>query len=61
MLVEESDPRRTPEGRLRVSRTLFVLGFFMLPMVWLLNFVYMRKAIQHPNTNPTVKRCTFLE
>lgn len=50
-----SDPRTTPEGLLKVSRRLFLIGFFGLPLVWLLNYVYLFPYLRKPTTPANTK------
>ncbi len=51
------DPRRSAEGMIRVSRTYFIGGFFLLPWLWLMNFVYFKDWLKYSHTPAQVKWC----
>eukprot|EP01102_Stenamoeba_stenopodia_P017007 TRINITY_DN6032_c0_g1_i3.p1 TRINITY_DN6032_c0_g1~~TRINITY_DN6032_c0_g1_i3.p1 ORF type:complete len:108 (-),score=13.04 TRINITY_DN6032_c0_g1_i3:186-509(-) len=49
------DPRSSPEGMLRVSRRMYLAGFFFLPWVWLIHYFYLKDHLKSPRTPPEVK------
>lgn len=54
------DPRESKEKVVRISKRLFILGFFALPWLWLINFFYFRKLLSHSATPPVAKRFVYL-
>lgn len=49
------DPRRSKSGLLRVSRRMFILGFFLLPWMWLMNWIYMREHLKLKDCPPMAR------
>jgi presenilin enhancer 2 len=53
--METVDPRGTNEGILKVSKRMFIGGFFLLPWLWLVNYIYLRKYIARPSCPPQAR------
>lgn len=41
------------------ARLMYIVGFFALPLVWLLSILYFHKEHVSPNANPVIKKCAF--
>ena len=47
----------TDEDKLKISRKYFIIGFFLLPMVWLMNSVwFFREAFCKKTASPRLRR-----
>jgi presenilin enhancer 2 len=53
--MEREDPRGSNEGLKVVAKRLFIGGFLLLPFLWLMNYLYLRKYIQRASCPPEVK------
>jgi hypothetical protein len=51
------DIRGSKRGQLRVSKSLFIGGFFLLPWLWFINFCFFAPFLRNPDTPTTVKIC----
>ena len=56
-MFDPQDPRKTKEGIIKVSKRFFIGGFFLLPWLWLVNWIYLREALKKPNCPPEARRC----
>ncbi|KAL6053944.1 hypothetical protein QOT17_017662 [Balamuthia mandrillaris] len=53
--MSDGDPRATNEGLRKVSKGMFIAGFFFLPFLWLVNYVYLRKYIRRASCPAEVR------
>eukprot|EP01095_Lingulamoeba_sp_RSL-Kostka_P003707 TRINITY_DN1469_c0_g1_i1.p1 TRINITY_DN1469_c0_g1~~TRINITY_DN1469_c0_g1_i1.p1 ORF type:complete len:100 (+),score=22.43 TRINITY_DN1469_c0_g1_i1:134-433(+) len=60
MNSDAPDPRRTTGGMRRVSKRMFIAGFFLLPWVWFVNFFYFYKYLKYNKTPKEVKQYVWL-
>lgn len=44
----------------RTAKNLFIVGFFFLPFVWLLNYGINRSLLKNPDTPQKLRTCTFI-
>jgi presenilin enhancer 2 len=59
MFSDGTDPRRQADSMERLARRYFYGGFFALPMLWLLNWVYFHQWLKYRHCPPSVKICKF--
>jgi presenilin enhancer 2 len=53
--MDPTDDVMDNETKISVSRKMFYGGFFMLPWLWLVNYLLFRKYFQRRSTPPEVK------
>lgn len=41
------------------ARRMFLLGFFALPLLWLVSLFYFHKDYKSADPNPVIKKCSF--
>lgn len=41
------------------ARRMYYLGFFFLPLVWLISLIYFRREHRAPNASPIIKKCAL--
>eukprot|EP01094_Clydonella_sp_ATCC50884_P020073 TRINITY_DN4078_c0_g1_i1.p2 TRINITY_DN4078_c0_g1~~TRINITY_DN4078_c0_g1_i1.p2 ORF type:complete len:100 (+),score=26.03 TRINITY_DN4078_c0_g1_i1:193-492(+) len=51
----QPDIRASKKGQKKVSRYLFIGGFFLLPWLWVVNVLFFAPFLRHPRTPAEVK------
>lgn len=54
------DPRRSKKATEALALKFLIIGFFLLPFVWLHSLIYFRKSILNPNVTQRAKLCKIL-
>lgn len=57
---KEQREQERAEKLVKGARQMFVAGFFMLPMVWLMALFYFHREHKDENANPEIRRCEYL-
>ena len=53
------DDNLKPEQQLDIAKKMWIGGFFFLPWLWLVNFLFAREYMNKANTPPMVKSCVY--
>ncbi len=55
------DDNMNEETQIRLTRKMFIGGFFFLPWLWFVNYLFFREHMNKPTTHPSVKFCNYFD
>ncbi|PRP82057.1 hypothetical protein PROFUN_03747 [Planoprotostelium fungivorum] len=53
------DEHLSPDKQIDIAKKMYIGGFFFLPWLWLVNFLFYKEYMNKPNTPPIVKTYVY--